>query len=417
MVFLNWKECPGTGHGFDMFWFAALMVVLVPGLLAFVFGWFRLPLARQGRLLLDHHAGADLRAAAVLPQRHRLRRQQRLHRLQAHPRLPDRHAGDAHGAVRAHRPRAGGFFLLRAALVTSKFGRVLQAIRDAESRVMFTGYDPSRTSSSIWTLSAVMCGIAGALYVPQVGIINPSEMSPGGSIEIAIWAAVGGRGTLIGPDRRRVLRQRRQELVHAGVPEFWLYFLGALFIAGDAVPAARHRRGLAQEGRKMLKGRGAAERAQARRTSRPRSGGRRRRAGATGELGSAHGAILYLDDITVSFDGFKALNALTLYDRRRRAALHHRPERRRQDHDDGRHHRQDPARRGHGVLRRTIDLLRCARTRSPISASAASSRSRRCSRAHGVREPRAGAEGRQAACGALFFTALTASSSTASARC
>ena len=108
MVFLDWKAYPWYWSFTDHFWYALLLVVLVPGLLAFVFGYLRLPLADQGRLLLDHHPGADLRLhAAVLPQRHRLRRQQRLHRLQAHPRVSDRHAGDAHGAVRGHRRRAG----------------------------------------------------------------------------------------------------------------------------------------------------------------------------------------------------------------------------------------------------------------------------------------------------------------------
>ena len=138
-----------------------------------------------------------------------------------------------------------GFYLLARAIVNSKYGRVLQAIRDAESRVMFTGYDPLKYKLSIWVLSAVMCGIAGALYVPQVGIINPSEMSPAASIEMAIWAAVGGRGTLVGPDRRRVLRQRRQELVHAGVPRVLAVLPRRAVHRGDAVPAARdhgHRR-------------------------------------------------------------------------------------------------------------------------------------------------------------------------------
>ena len=104
------------------------------------------------------------------------------------------------------------------AIVTSKFGRVLQAIRDAESRVMFTGYDPLQLQAAIWTLSAVMCGIAGALYVPQVGIINPSEMSPAASIEMAIWAAVGGRGTLIGPIIGAFFVNGAKSWFTAGVP-------------------------------------------------------------------------------------------------------------------------------------------------------------------------------------------------------
>ena len=138
------------------------------------------------------------------------------------------------------------FYLMARAIVNSKYGRVLQAIRDAESRVMFTGYDPVAYKLSIWTLSAVMCAIAGALYVPQVGIINPSEMSPAASIEIAIWTAVGGRATLDRADHRRLLRQRREELVHRRVPGVLAVLPRRDVHRGDAVPAERHRRPAAQ---------------------------------------------------------------------------------------------------------------------------------------------------------------------------
>jgi len=124
-----------------------------------------------------------------------------------------------------------GFYLLAKFLVQSKFGRLLQAIRDAESRVMFCGYSPVPYKLAIWTLSAVMCAVAGALYVPQVGIINPSEMSPANSIEIAIWAAVGGRGTLLGPIMGAFIVNGAKSWLTMTAPEFWLYFLGALFIA------------------------------------------------------------------------------------------------------------------------------------------------------------------------------------------
>src|SRR5207245_6632079 len=115
-------------------------------------------------------------------------------------------------------------------LVASKFGRVLSAIRDAEQRVMFCGYDTVHYKLAIFTLSAVLCGIAGALYVPQVGIINPSEMSPANSIEIAIWVAVGGRGTLVGPLLGAGLVNGAKSYFTVAFPEYWLYFLGLIFI-------------------------------------------------------------------------------------------------------------------------------------------------------------------------------------------
>ena len=116
------------------------------------------------------------------------------------------------------------------ALARSKFGRVLTALRDAENRLMFCGYDPRGYKLFIWVLSAVLCGLAGALYVPQVGIINPSEMSPTNSIEAAIWVALGGRGTLIGPLLGAGLVNGMKSWFTVAFPEYWLFFLGALFI-------------------------------------------------------------------------------------------------------------------------------------------------------------------------------------------
>jgi urea transport system permease protein len=123
-----------------------------------------------------------------------------------------------------------GALLLGRWLVTSKFGRVLAAIRDAESRIMFCGYNTLHYKLFIWTLSAMLCGIAGALYVPQVGIINPSEMSPANSIEIAIWVAVGGRGTLVGAIVGAGIVNAAKSVFTVVFPEYWLYFLGLLFI-------------------------------------------------------------------------------------------------------------------------------------------------------------------------------------------
>ena len=115
-------------------------------------------------------------------------------------------------------------------VVTSKFGRVLAAIRDAESRVMFLGYNPLWYKLAAWTLSAMLCGIAGALYVPQVGIINPGEMSPANSIEIAIWVAVGGRGTLVGPVVGAFLVNLAKSWFTVSFPEMWLFVLGLAFV-------------------------------------------------------------------------------------------------------------------------------------------------------------------------------------------
>jgi urea transport system permease protein len=123
-----------------------------------------------------------------------------------------------------------GTLILSRAVLRSKVGRVLTAIRDSENRLMFSGYNPLWYKLFIWTLSAVLCGIAGALYVPQVGIINPGEMSPANSIEIAIWVAVGGRGTLYGAAAGAVLVNYAKTYLTGALPEVWLYALGALFV-------------------------------------------------------------------------------------------------------------------------------------------------------------------------------------------
>jgi urea transport system permease protein len=232
MVFLNWKVFPWHWSFSDSFLFQAAMVVLVPGLLAFVFGYFAFRSRIKG-VYFSIITQAMTFAAMLLFFRN------------------ETGFGGNNGFTDFKRivgiPIATpdmrmflfvltgctliGFFVLARWLVNSKFGRVLQAIRDAESRVMFTGYDPIKYKLTIWVVSAVMCGIAGALYVPQVGIINPSEMSPAASIEMAIWAAVGGRGTLIGPIVGAFFVNGGKSLFTQYFPEFWLYVLGALFIA------------------------------------------------------------------------------------------------------------------------------------------------------------------------------------------
>jgi urea transport system permease protein len=232
MVFLNWKELPWHWALSDSFIAQMLLIVLVPGALAFVFGWFAFRSRIKG-VYFSIITQALTFAAMLLFFRN------------------ETGFGGNNGFTDFKRilgvPIATGqmrvllfvlsglvlvgFYLMARAIVNSKYGRVLQAIRDAETRVMFTGYSPLAYKLSIWTLSAVMCAVAGALYVPQVGIINPSEMSPAASIEIAIWTAVGGRATLIGPIVGAFFVNGAKSWFTVAFPEFWLYFLGALFIA------------------------------------------------------------------------------------------------------------------------------------------------------------------------------------------
>ena len=231
MVFLDWKTLPWHWTFSDSFMATLCLIVLVPGVLAWVFGYFAFRSRIKGvyfsiitqaltfaamLLFFRNETGfggnngfTDFKRILDLPIATPMMRMT-LFVLTAVTLL--------------------GSFLFARWLVQSKFGRVLQAIRDAESRVMFSGYSPTPYKLTIWVISAVMCGIAGALYVPQVGIINPSEMSPANSIEMAVWAAVGGRATLIGPIVGAFLVNGAKSWLTVTAPEFWLYFLGALFI-------------------------------------------------------------------------------------------------------------------------------------------------------------------------------------------
>jgi urea transport system permease protein len=232
MVFLDWKTLPWHWSLSESFFAQMLLVVLVPGLLALVFGFFAFRSRIKG-VYFSIITQAMTFAAMLLFFRNEtgfggnngftdFKRILDIPLAQPSTRMT---LFMLTGVVLV------GFFLMARAIVNSKYGRVLQAIRDAESRVMFTGYDPLAYKLSIWTLSAVMCAVAGALYVPQVGIINPGEMSPAASIEIAIWAAVGGRATLIGPILGAFFVNGAKSWFTQVFPEFWLYFLGALFIA------------------------------------------------------------------------------------------------------------------------------------------------------------------------------------------
>ena len=231
MVFLDWKALPWHWWMSDQFLWAMLLVVLVPGLLAFVFGYFAFRSRVKG-VYFSIITQALTFAAMLLFFRN--------------------NTGFGGNNGFTDFKRILGFpittpgtrmalFVITAAvllgalalgrwLVASKFGRVLSAIRDAEQRAMFCGYNTVHYKLAIFTLSAVLCGIAGALYVPQVGIINPSEMSPANSIEMAIWVAVGGRGTLLGAVLGAGLVNGAKTIFTVAFPEYWLYVLGLLFI-------------------------------------------------------------------------------------------------------------------------------------------------------------------------------------------
>ena len=232
MVFLNWQELPWYWTGFDAFPFAMLMALAVPGLLAFVFGWFAFR-SRVTGVYLSIITQAMTYALLLAFFRN------------------DMGFGGNNGLtdfkdilgfpVQSDATRAGLFsasalalaagLVLAIAITGSKLGKVLIALRDAESRTRFLGYRVEHYKLFVWTVSAMMAGLAGALYVPQVGIINPGEFAPANSIEAVIWVAVGGRGTLVGPVIGAVLVNFAKSWFTAALPEIWLFALGALFVA------------------------------------------------------------------------------------------------------------------------------------------------------------------------------------------
>src|SRR6201985_2759039 len=228
MVFLNYPKLPWYWNGFDMFWFAALMVVLVPGVLAFCFGWLAFR-SRVTGVYLSIITQAMTFALLLGFFRNNFG-------FGGNNGLTD--FKDILGFnVQAQGTRAALFaisclalelgFVICRALVTSKFGKMLVAIRDAEARTRFLGSRAESYKLVVFTFSACMAGVAGALYVPQVGIINPSEFSPANSIEAVIWVAVGGRGTLCGAILGAVLINYAKTVFTSVFPEFWLYGLGA----------------------------------------------------------------------------------------------------------------------------------------------------------------------------------------------
>ena len=231
MVFLDWKELPWYWYGFDSFIFTLLVILVLPALFAFIFGYFAFKSRIKG-VYFAIITQAMTFALMLLFFRN------------------ETGFGGNNGLTDFKRILGYSLqepstkmslyiittivlflsYILSRYVVQSKLGRVLTAIRDAESRVMFSGYNTVHYKLFIWTMSAFLCGIAGALYVPQVGIINPSEMQPSNSIEMAIWVAVGGRGTLSGALVGAGLVNGAKSWFTVAAPDYWLYFLGTLFI-------------------------------------------------------------------------------------------------------------------------------------------------------------------------------------------
>jgi len=232
MVFLNWKDLPWFWYGFDNFWFAMLMVLVAPGLLAFIFGWFAFR-SRVNGVYLSIITQAMTYALLLAFFRN------------------DMGFGGNNGLtdfkdilgfnIQADGTRAVLFaitalilalaLMLSSAIVRSKFGKVLVGVRDAESRTRFLGYRVEHVKLLVFVVSAMIAGIAGALYVPQIGIINPGEFAPANSIEVVIWTAVGGRATLIGPIIGAILVNGGKTVFTGLFPSFWLFALGGLFVA------------------------------------------------------------------------------------------------------------------------------------------------------------------------------------------
>ena len=231
MVFLNWQELPWFWWGFDQFWFACLMVLLVPGTLAFVFGWLAFR-SRVTGVYLSIITQALTYALMLAFFRNDMG-------FGGNNGLTDfkdvlgfdlRSDGTRAGLFVASAIALGIGYVICRIVVTSRAGKVLVSVRDAESRARFLGYRVEGYKLFVFTLSAMLAGLAGALYVPQVGIINPGEFSPANSIEIVIWVAVGGRGLLLGAVVGAIIVNGAKTLLTGWVPEIWIFVLGAMFV-------------------------------------------------------------------------------------------------------------------------------------------------------------------------------------------
>lgn len=231
MVFLNWQELPWFWLGMDHFAVAFVAIVMAPGFLAFVFGWFAFR-SRVNGVYLSIITQAMTFALMLAFLRNEMG-------FGGNNGLTD--FKDILGfSLQLNSVRLGLFvasavFLLLAFIVcrritASRAGRVALAIRDAESRIRFLGFNVDNYKLWMFTFSAILAGIAGALYVPQAGIINPNQMAPLWSIEIVIWVALGGRGTLYGPIVGALIVNYLKSWFTVAYPEYWLFALGALFV-------------------------------------------------------------------------------------------------------------------------------------------------------------------------------------------
>ena len=231
MVFLNWTELPWFWYGFDQFWFAVIMIMLVPGFLAFVFGWLAFR-SRVTGVYLSIMTQALTYALMLAFFRNEMGFGGN-NGLTDFKELMgfDLQADSTRVALLiCSALTLGAAYLLSQFILSSKYGRVIQAIRDGESRVRFVGYKTETYKVWLFVYSAILAALAGALYVPQVGIINPGEFSPINSIEIVVWVAIGGRGLLYGAILGAILVNFAKTQFTGILPEAWLFALGALFV-------------------------------------------------------------------------------------------------------------------------------------------------------------------------------------------
>ena len=231
MVFLGWKQLPWYWYGFNHFAVAAVMVLLVPCVLAFVFGWLAFR-ARVSGVYLSIITQALTYALMLAFFRNDMgfggnNGMTDFKDLLGFPLQTD---GTRVALMMLSAIFLCGAWWLARAMTLSRYGKVLIAVRDAESRTRFLGYRPESYKLVAWVVSAAIAGVAGALDVPQVGIINPSEFAPANSIEAVIWVAVGGRGTLAGPILGAIVVNMAKSWFTGVLPEGWLYALGLLFI-------------------------------------------------------------------------------------------------------------------------------------------------------------------------------------------